>query len=360
MTIKNIPKTTANIAKRPEEIVAGNLKKFITKNRLTQRELAEKLGITASSMTDYVKGRRMPGTDFFIALKKLYNIDIDAFLTKDVSPTVTASISQNTGDSSKSEMMDKFCGLYYIYYIDPSPTAGRDVKPPTESLLYGILYVYKESSSHIDNPVYSCAAILGIKDRGQVTGIKEELEKLEESYMVIERISLDYKEMAYYGDFELSGNNVFISLRHETTDRALVILNKVTSNKECYIGGLGTINSVSKGRHHVPVIQYIGLSRYTLTMSAEEIHHSLLLGEPDIKASAETDELIKLFKALYMDPNRSSELTEYQKSIMIRSTLERFIKQSLERNVFRYGKVDDDEDDDFYHLVKHMSVRKDV
>ncbi len=357
MAGKDKPKTTVNVTKRPEDIVSQNIKKFITKHGLTQRELAEKLGITASSMTDYCKGRRMPGTDFLIGLKQLYNIDIDDFLTKDVSPTVSAPVTQDR-EGSKTEMMDKYCGLYYIYYIDPSPTTGRDVKPPTESLLYGVLFVYKESSSHADNPVYSCAAILGIKDRGKVTEIKEELEKLEESYKVIERIGNEFREMAYYGDFELSGNNVFISLRHETTDRALVILNKVTSNKKCYIGGLGTINSVSKGRHHVPVIQYMGFSRYTLTMSGEEIHHSLLLGQPDIKAPAEADELIKLFKALYMDPNHGSELTEYQKTIMIRSTLERFIKQSLERNVFRYGKVDDEEDDDFYHLVKHMSVRK--
>lgn len=45
----------------------------------------------------------------------------------------------------------------------------------------------------------------------------------------------------------------------------------------------------------------MGISRYLLSMSIEEIHHSLLLNYPTFKVEAETDEMIQNFKALYVD-----------------------------------------------------------
>ena len=97
----------------------------------------------------------------------------------------------------------------------------------------------------------------------------------------------------------------------------------------------------------------MGLSRNKLSMSVEEIHHCLLLGTPNVNMEAETEELIRTFKALYMDPGETlNEFTEYQKTVMVRSMLERYVRKSLERNMFRYGKVSANDDDEWYQAIK--------
>ena len=50
--------------------------------------------------------------------------------------------------------------------------------------------------------------------------------------------------------------------------------------------------------------------------------------------------------------------SEYQKSIVVRSTLERYIKKSLERNMFRYGKISERDDDEWYHTIKTASINE--
>ena len=96
-------------------------------------------------------------------------------------------------------------------------------------------------------------------------------------------------------------------------------------------------------------------------MSEEEIHHKLLLDYPTFEADPEmVDEMIMNFKALYADPNGAiyEQFSEYQKAVMVRSTLERFVKKSLERNMFRYGKISGATDDDqWYHAIKAVSLK---
>lgn len=346
-------------AKGLSNVIAGNLRALIKRNGLTQKDLAEELGVAEATMTDYCKGRRLPGLEFLFTLKSLYNIDLDEFVTKSITPSaIPVPVKDSVADKKMMDMYKKYCGLYLAYYFDTSNYKGRDMQPPKDSLIYGVLFIYENPSS-LELPEYSCAAIMGLRDRDQATGIKDYLEKLANPSRIIDQIEREHSETAYYGDFELSSEHAFISMRHFPTDKALIILHHVDSNKAYYTGGIGTINSVSKGRDRMPVVQFMGFSRHTLSISCEEIHHSLLLNYPTFKATDETEELVKLFKALYMDPEgNKEELSEYQKSVVIRSTLERFIKKSLERNVFRYSKISERDDDEWYHAIKHASIKE--
>ena len=224
--------------------------------------------------------------------------------------------------------------------------------------MFGILFIYENPSS-LDIPEYSCAAVLGLKDREKVRLLKKELEKLKNPSKVLERISNGYSNTAYYGDFELSRDHVFISMSHANTDKALLIFYDVgsNSNNPNYAGGIGTVNSVSKGRERAPVVQFIGLSRQPLSMSIEEIQHSLLLDYPSISAKEEAEEMVKTFKSLFAEAEESQQgFSDYQKSIMVQSTLERYIKKSLERNIFRYGKVSASDDNTWYHAIAEASI----
>ena len=129
---KRIPSSEAE---RLCAVVADNLKKFIAANGMTQKELADQVGITAASMTDYCKARRLPTTEFFIALKKLYGISIDEFLTQSFSIKKSQESDENWELSNNTKTTyQKYCGTYFVYYFDTSKLKGRDMLLPRESL----------------------------------------------------------------------------------------------------------------------------------------------------------------------------------------------------------------------------------
>ncbi len=299
----------------------------------------------------------MPTVEFLLSLKKRYGISIDEFLTQNI--TVKQHQSQHEEQELTNSTLttyEKYCGTYFVYYFDTSKLKGRDTLLPKDSLLYGILYIY-EAPSYIGVPHYNCAAVLGIHGRADATSLKEKLEELNHRSKVMEYIGKEYTNTAYYGDFELSQEHAFVSMSHPNTDKALLIFHRVDNNKENYTGGIGTINSISKGRERMRVIQFMGISRHPLSLSTEEIHHMLLLNYPTFKAQTETEEMIQTFKTLYVtEGDPKYQFSEYQKAIVVQSTLERYIRKSLERNMFRYGKISERDDDDRYHSIKDTSA----
>lgn len=344
------------VVQEPGDIIAANIRRLIEQNQTTQKAFAEELGIAAASMSDYCRGRRIPNVEFFILLKERYGISIDDFLTKPVLTAGTPAVLEETeADRGLMTAYRKYCGSYFTYYFDTSKYRGRDTQEPRASLIYGVLCLY-EKPSLSRKPEFGSAAVLGVRDRKQAAIIKKTLDGLRSPSEIPAHIGDHYPGTAYFGEFELTREHAFIRMSHEDTDRAFLILHRVDSSKPDYTGGIGTVNSVSKGRERMPVVQFMGISRHPLAMSAEEIHHSLLLSYPEFQTDAEADGMIRSFKELYVSPEESvRDFSEYQKSIIVRSTLERYIKKNIERNVFRYGKISERDDDDWYHTIKAAS-----
>ena len=348
-------------AEQLARIASSNMLRLLKQTRLTQKEMARKLGVAPASMTDYCKGRRLPNMEFFVALKEQFGISIDEFVTKDLTPSDTlAPPKTQVFDQQLLETYKKYCCSQFLYYFDTSKTKGRDIQAPRDSVLYGILYIYENPDS-TEVPEFKCAAILGIDDRDEVSRLKSKLDKIKDPGKILEYISSNYESAAYYGDFTLSQLYGFVSISHANTDKALLIFHRVDNNKPEIIGGIGTINSVSKGREHVPVVQFIGMSKYPLSMSVEEIHYNLLLDYPSFEADQEmVDEMITNFKALYADPDGAicKGFSDYEKAIMVKSTLDKYVRTALTRNMFRYGKITGTTDDDqWYHAIKKTSIK---
>ena len=342
------------------DVIASNLRRLIAQNKMTQKEFAEKLDIPASSISDYCNNNHLPSVQFLVQLKNLYNISIDDFLTKSINPVTGKAMNTNyLMDPDVLATYRKYCGIYFVYYLDTGRYKGRDTQLPKDSVTFGILYIYENPTS-LSVPEFSCAAVLGLESREESAYVKRTLETRGDAEKIIEYIDAKYPGTVYHGDLEMSPDHVFVTMKHANTDKALLIIHRVDNNKRDYIGGIGTVNSISKGRERAPVVQFMGISRYSLSMSVEEIHHNLLLNYPIFSAENEAEELIKSFKALYIDDNETSTgISDYQKSIVIRSTLERYIRKSLESNMFRYGKISERDDDDWYQAIKNSSDRTD-
>ena len=156
----------------------------------------------------------------------------------------------------------------------------------------------------------------------------------------------------YEGSFVCSNTQLFVYLvNHEKNDRSLMIFNNPPSIKE-YIGGIGTVNSVSRGREHMPCIQHALLTRNILSIPDGEIYNLLAIGAPDINLDVETEELIKLFKTLYSDNDFANTLTEDNKKLLIKDSLSNMMSESLEANTFRFSKISSIDDDRYYRIIK--------
>lgn len=350
--------------KRIEDLaptIAANLNKLLETQNISAKELSERTLYSESAISKYRTGKQFPPLDFFYQLRTLFGISFDDFLFKEINRNdIHAQIPLSAIEQSEKTLYEKFCGTYLVYYLNTSDYKGRDQKSPEESLHFGVLTITEDITTN-SKPTYSCVAVFGLKKREIATDMKNHIDSLK-SYSEIENYisnTEDLVKKTYYGDFELSADHAFLTIAHERKDKALIILHRVNSNKNEYIGGIGTINSVSKGREPMPTVQYIALSRYPISLSTEEIHHQLLLNHPTYKADANAKELISLFKKTYMIPDPDGEIhTDLEKELIIKVNLERYVKTSLKNNMFRYAKISERDDGAWYDLLKEVSIRK--
>ena len=346
--------------------VVANLNKLLEIQNISAKELSEQTNYSESAISKYRTGKQFPPLDFLYKLKILFRISLDDFIFKEINRVdIHAQIPLSAAEKDEKRSYDKFCGTYLVYYLNTSSYKGRDKNTPEESLLYGILTI-SEDKTNIYEHTYNSIAVLGIKCRDMATQLKKTIDSMKSYYDIEKYISNDESlvKKAYFGDFEFSAEHAFLTLTHDRKDKALIILHRVNRNKKEYIGGMGTINSVSKGREPTPTAQYIALSRYPISLSAEEIHHQLLLSHPTYKADANAKELISLFKKTYQTPDSYEEtikyseiLTDLQKEIIIKVNLERYVKTSLTNNMFRYAKISERDDGAWYDLLKDVSIK---
>lgn len=57
-----------------------NIRELIRHKRMTQRELAERTGITTSSISRYIKGERIPNSEILVKIASALNTDTNSLL----------------------------------------------------------------------------------------------------------------------------------------------------------------------------------------------------------------------------------------------------------------------------------------
>lgn len=305
-----------------------NLKELA--KQTSQNELAKKTGFSSASVSGYISGKSEPSLKFLIALKENYNIDIDSFITQ--KNTVSNSTTVSTVD-------DKFIGNYIVYYYDSSVYKGKASNLSRNTLRYGIISIFNQGGE-----IKVLASL--IKNKESAILLKE---KLEESRDVNEILEIYSKEDAYTGKIETTNTQVFIYIKNSiNNDQGLIILNNPPSNKT-YIGGLGTVNSVSRGREHMPCVQFMIVSRYVLQIPDGEIYNLLALGMAEINVKNETEQIYKLFQNLSAN---ADSLTEYQRLKIFEDSLSNTLLDLIDANMFRFAKVSGMEDDNYYRIIR--------
>ncbi len=70
----------------PQDIIK-HLKTYMRENRISQKQLADKLGISESAVSRYVAYQRVPKQDILIKIEKIIGISTFSISDKDITST---------------------------------------------------------------------------------------------------------------------------------------------------------------------------------------------------------------------------------------------------------------------------------
>ena len=312
-----------------------NLKKLA--KRYTQKYIAEKTNFSQSSINNYLSGSSEPSMQFLIALKEAFGISIDGFLFSNF-------------EDYDNMPYDKFVGNYIVYYYNNNSYKGEVNVNVTNTLNYGVISILKERDLDNHGIVYATF----VQGRAEASKLLKEVNQVKTSTEIIDIISKS--KYLYKGRVNISNQIISIELKDKDNgDFSYILLNNPPSKTE-YIGGIGTVNSVSRGREHNPCVQYIIISRKIIEKPDGELYNCLKLDDYIVKLDFAIDDILSLFKRLYVEKNEISiDLSDNQKRAIIQNKLDYHFYDLLEANTFRFAKVSNKEDDTVYRLIRRAS-----
>lgn len=296
----------------------------------TQKYIADKTGFSQSSINNYLTKSSEPSIQFLIALKDAFGISVDDFLFSNFEINETVSY-------------DRFIGNYFIYYYNNNSYKGEVHTNLKNTLNYGVLSIYKDKD--FDKSVKVSAVFT--KERTEAINFFKNIKDMKELGKV-------YKENdGYNGEITTNDQSIFISLSNKNkSDESFIILNNPPT-KQDYVGGIGTVNSIARGREHNPCIQFVIISKKLINVPDGELYDILKFDDYTVDMEDAVKDIIELFKRLYAEKNEISiELTNNQKQAIVKNKLEYHFNEILEANAFRFAKVSNKEDDAIYRLIK--------
>lgn len=313
---------------------ASNMK--ILSNKYTSKYIAQETDFSLSTINKYVSGSCEPSVKFLTKLKEKFDINIEEFLFSDMQVFAENDCPQDNSS--------RFVGNFICYYYNNASYQGK-IHESINELNYGVMSIIIVGQK--------CKVYCSFyKDKGIAIKRFKEVNFLK----TIEEIEDFHKETSnhYVGELKYTQENVFIEMFCKEKDDNPFIIFKNPPSKSDYVGGIATINSISRGREHNPCIQYFLISKKIINRPDGEIYNLLSMKGVDVDLSGIADEIVKLVNNLYLndDDGLSNCLTNDQKLNLVENTLKYHFDNIIEANEFRYGKISNRDDDEFYQLIK--------
>ena len=308
----------------------NNLK--VLASKYTQKQIAEKTGFSQSSINNYLTKSSEPSIQFLIALKNAFGICIDDFLFAEMQ-------------DENQENYDRFLGNYLVYYYNNNTYKGEVHNNISSTLNYGVISIVKENENDV--------SVLGIFMKSKIDAVKI-LKECNSSATSKDVLKIYYETSNYYkGNISTTRQGIFLDVYNKFNgDKCYFIFNNPPSNTP-YIGGVGTVNTMSRGREHNPCVQFVIMSKKLIDRPDGEIYNCLKFDDINVNLDYAIKDMIDLFKRLFAEKNElASTLAEYQKLAILQNKIEYHFNEILEANVFRFAKISNKEDDLFYKLIK--------
>ena len=309
-----------------------NLK--VLANKYTQKYIAERTGFSQSSINNYLTKSSEPSIQFLIALKNAFGICLDDFLFSDIN------VFQQTS-------FDRFLGNYIVYYYNNNSYKGEVHTNLANTLNYGVISIVKEQELNNNVAVYGTF----MREKSEAVKLLKRLNALQD----VSKCKNEHQSMNnfYVGSIQTTDQSIFLDMYNKVnSDQCYIILNNPPSKAE-YLGGVGTVNTVARGREHNPCVEFIILSKRLIDKPDGEIYECLKFDDFNVNLNYAVKDLVELFKRLYLEQNEiSTSLADSQKVAILQNKLEYHFSEILDANVFRFAKVSNREDDLVFKLIK--------
>jgi len=309
-----------------------NLK--VLANKYTQKYIADRTGFSQSSINNYLTKSSEPSIQFLIALKNAFGICLDDFLFSDI-------------DINSEVSFDRFIGNYIVYYYNNNSYKGEVHVNLANTLNYGVISVTKENNLDKNAVVYGSF----LRSKTDAIKLLREVNKLKDSADILS--AHEKMNNLYKGGISSNEQSIFLDLSNNVNgDKSFMIFNNPPTKAE-YMGGVGTVNSVARGREHNPCVEFIIISKSLIDVPDGEIYECLKFDDFNVNLDFAVKDVVDLFKRLYLDNNEiSTSLTDNQKNAIIQNKLEYHFNDILDANVFRFAKISNKEDDMVYKLIR--------
>lgn len=119
------------------ERIKESLNRYISLSGYTQKEIAEKLGVSKSSVTNWLKGKNSPDANFVMPICRLLNITVGQFYGEEENPPAQPKPHQGEDVRELMETLDS--SLVQMGYIG----ADDDLTEQQEEVLIGICRILR-------------------------------------------------------------------------------------------------------------------------------------------------------------------------------------------------------------------------
>ena len=326
-----------------------NLETFMEVNKLSANQLANLLQCSEKTISSYKTTQKVADPKILGGLKTVYDISLDDFLFRRMS---REELMREEGSFHK---LLYYKGLYIVFYLSTESFKGSESKDSSEALRYGLLYVY-ESEFHKSNTSLQCVAGLGIEDKQEILNLYDICQhyiKLKNNTSVISSIE-SYKGIHFYrGQLTIDKDHYYISMSYISESVLMIGYSISDHTNRPYIGGLVTVNSISRGRENAPVLQLAGLSRNWLDCNDEEMEVALQM-HYKIELGDEAERILEFVKNPpgYLIKSEELKLRDEQLKAILTADIEYEIRRIIEKRVYRHYKMISSEDSLFYHYLK--------
>lgn len=358
-----------------QDNISHNLEELIKALGVNRKKFASMTGVVDSTLCNYLKSSqdhepRLPPIDYLMGIVMMeefrnmgLELSLDLLISEKFDPqSVVAKKNQQLSASRQEEEHGDIWGNYICYYFDQSTSGALSGYRSDRKLRYGVISVYHDTEALTgESTTRAYAAFFEEKEEVQAISLKEKLDavtRCKESHnglSYIRAIDQAFSEAgvdAYEGIVTFTNGHTFINFHSGVfKDNALIILyspQKKTGSD--YIGGLGCVASVTRGRSHLPAFQKILVSKYLIT-EPEEIADHLYMSDIRIDYTQETQEFCEFCSALYSDPTTLSLFNKEDKIALLRRRMEHLIRLYLKKNVCCVGVVSVEEDSAVYRLI---------
>lgn len=257
----------------------------------------------------------------------------------------------------------KYIGTYQMAFFRNDKPLGQNIRTCSRSLVFGVMSIYRCA----DTPHTLSVLALTHCDEDKLDTVLQDIRqaetdgipaRLREEFHSAAR-TLSRAEYLYEGTLQLNERAAQLTLHQSSgCDTVHITLHNRAANSSegsDYKGGLGVMQSMSRGEQHMPCVQSVLLSRRSLqTIAREELAQSLLLAPPRVELQDEVQSIITYMKLIFPGDGGEtplSQMSDADKAAMLESFIEKKLIDVIKRNLLHYYKISTEMDSRSYKRI---------